>query len=91
MPTTGNVWRNPEITSQHVDPQTSVALGQQAILEVKIVIFQGSPGPCSSWPIRAHAPARIWLIGAPPGPTILDVCCLNAGQEDRQRGPGLTP
>jgi len=42
--TTGNVWRNPELTCQHVEPQTSVALGQQAILEVKILIFQRSLG-----------------------------------------------
>jgi len=25
---TGNVWSNPELTCQHVDPQTSAALGQ---------------------------------------------------------------
>src|SRR6266702_343434 len=40
--TTGNVWSNPELTCQHVDPQTSLAPGQHAILEVKILIFQGT-------------------------------------------------
>ncbi len=40
--TTGNVWSNPELTCQHVDPDTSLAPGQQAILEVKILIFRGS-------------------------------------------------
>jgi hypothetical protein len=40
--TTGNVWSNPELTCQHVDPETSLAPGQQAVLEVKILIFQGS-------------------------------------------------
>lgn len=40
--TTGNVWSNPELTCQHVDPETSLAPGQLAVLEVKILIFQGS-------------------------------------------------
>jgi hypothetical protein len=40
--TTGNVWSNPELTCQHVDPQTSLASGQQAILWMKVLIFQGS-------------------------------------------------
>jgi hypothetical protein len=40
--TTGNVWSNPELTCQHVDPQTSLAPNQRAVLEVKILIFQGS-------------------------------------------------
>ena len=40
--TTGNVWSNPELTCQHVDPQTPLTPGQQAVLEVKILIFQGS-------------------------------------------------
>src|SRR5690242_19370619 len=38
--TTGNVWSNPELTCQHVDPQTSLAPGQEAVLETKILIFQ---------------------------------------------------
>lgn len=40
--TTGNVWSNPELTCQHVDPETSLTPGQQAVLEVKILVFQGS-------------------------------------------------
>ncbi len=40
--TTGNVWSNPELTCQHVDPETSLTPGQQAVLEVKILILQGS-------------------------------------------------
>src|SRR5882672_5052389 len=40
--TTGNVWSNPELTCQHVDPQASLAPNQRAVLDVKILIFQGS-------------------------------------------------
>ena len=40
--TTGNVWSNPELTCQHVDPQSSLAPGQRAILEVKVLIVSGS-------------------------------------------------
>jgi hypothetical protein len=40
--TAGNVWSNPELTCQHVDPETSLASGQTASLEVKILIFEGS-------------------------------------------------
>jgi len=39
---TGNVWSNPELTCQHVDPQTSLAPGQQAELEVKILVVRAS-------------------------------------------------
>ena len=39
---TGNVWSNPELTCQHVDPQTSLAPGQDATLEVKILVLRGS-------------------------------------------------
>jgi hypothetical protein len=39
---TGNVWSNPELTCQHVDPQTSLKPGQQGILEVKILVLRGS-------------------------------------------------
>jgi hypothetical protein len=39
---TGNVWSNPELTCQHVDPQISLAPGQGATLEVKILVFRGS-------------------------------------------------
>jgi hypothetical protein len=40
--TTGNVWSNPELTCQHVDPETTLAPGQLAVLEVKILIFRGT-------------------------------------------------
>jgi len=40
--TTGNVWSNPELTCQHVDPQAALAAGGTAILEVKMLVFQGS-------------------------------------------------
>jgi hypothetical protein len=40
--TTGNVWSNPELTCQHVDPEASLPHGQKATLEVKILVFQGS-------------------------------------------------
>jgi hypothetical protein len=38
----GNVWSNPGLTCQHVDPQASLAPGQRAILEVKILVYRGS-------------------------------------------------
>jgi hypothetical protein len=40
--TTGNVWSNPELTCQHVDPQASLAPGQEAIWEVKILVVSDS-------------------------------------------------
>jgi hypothetical protein len=40
--TSGNVWSNPELTCQHVDPQTSLAPGQKAQLEVKILVLRGT-------------------------------------------------
>jgi hypothetical protein len=39
---TGNVWSNPELTCQHVDPQTSLSPGRETILEVKILVIRGS-------------------------------------------------
>ncbi len=39
---TGNVWSNPELTCQHVDPQVALPKGQTAYYEVKLLIFQGS-------------------------------------------------
>jgi hypothetical protein len=38
----GNVWTNPELTCQHVDPQTSLAAGQKAVTEIKILVMRGS-------------------------------------------------
>ncbi len=40
--TTGNVWSNPELTCQHVDPETSIAAGQKEVIEVKILVFKGT-------------------------------------------------
>jgi hypothetical protein len=40
--TTGNVWSNPDLTCQHVDPETSVAMGQRAVTEVEVLIFKGT-------------------------------------------------
>jgi hypothetical protein len=39
---TGNVWSNPELTCQHVDPETALSPGEEAILETKILIVRGS-------------------------------------------------
>ncbi len=39
---TGNVWSNPALTCQHVDPQTSLASNGRATTEVKILILRGS-------------------------------------------------
>lgn len=40
--TTGNVWSNPELTCQHVDPETSVVADGNATTEVKILVFKGT-------------------------------------------------
>ena len=40
--TTGNVWSNPELTCQHVDPQTPLSPRQRASLEVKILVLRSS-------------------------------------------------
>jgi len=40
--TTGNVWSNPELTCQHVDPQIRLAAGATAAMETKILVFPGS-------------------------------------------------
>ena len=39
---TGNVWSNPELTCQHVDPQVALSQGEEAILETKILVIRGS-------------------------------------------------
>jgi len=38
----GNVWSNPELTCQHVDPQVALPHGGHAEYEVKILIFKGT-------------------------------------------------
>jgi len=40
--TTGNVWSNPELTCQHVDPQIPLAAGAGGAMETKILVFPGS-------------------------------------------------
>jgi len=40
--TTGNVWSNPELTCQHVDPQATLAPGEEANLVTKILVVRGS-------------------------------------------------
>lgn len=40
--TTGNVWSNPELTCQHVDPTRSLPAGQKTELEVKMLVLRGS-------------------------------------------------
>jgi hypothetical protein len=37
----GNVWSNPELTCQHVDPTTSLPAHGTAVVEVKILILRG--------------------------------------------------
>jgi hypothetical protein len=39
---TGNVWSNPELTCQHVDPQTSLAPRHEAVVEMKLLVVRGS-------------------------------------------------
>lgn len=39
---TGNVWSNPELTCQHVDPHAALSPGEEAILETKILVVRGS-------------------------------------------------
>jgi hypothetical protein len=38
----GNVWSNPELTCQHVDPQVQLAPNGQAVTEIKMLIVRGS-------------------------------------------------
>lgn len=39
---TGNVWSNPELTCQHVDPQRPLAPGSEVTMEVKQLVIRGS-------------------------------------------------
>lgn len=39
---TGNVWSNPELTCQHVDPQAALAPGEEVILETKLLVVRGT-------------------------------------------------
>jgi len=40
--TTGNVWSNPELTCQHVDPTRSLPGGKKTEMEVKMLVLHGS-------------------------------------------------
>jgi hypothetical protein len=40
--TTGNVWSNPELTCQHVDPQAALSPSGEVVLETKILVVRGS-------------------------------------------------
>ncbi len=40
--TAGNVWSNPELTCQHVDPTFSLAPHGSAAIEVKLIVMRGS-------------------------------------------------
>jgi len=40
--TTGNVWSNPELTCQHVDPQAALPPGGEAALNTKMLFVRGS-------------------------------------------------
>lgn len=39
---TGNVWSNPELTCQHVDPQAALSPGEEVVLETRILVVRGS-------------------------------------------------
>ena len=39
---TGNVWSNPALTCQHVDPQTALPPGATAVTEIKLLVVRGS-------------------------------------------------
>jgi len=38
----GNVWSNPELTCQHVDPQRSLPPNGRAVAEIKILVMRGT-------------------------------------------------
>jgi hypothetical protein len=38
----GNIWSNPELTCQHVDPQAPLLPQQRIVLEVKMLVMRGS-------------------------------------------------
>jgi len=40
--TTGNVWSNPELTCQHVDPEVALPGHGHATIEVKLLVMRGS-------------------------------------------------
>lgn len=50
----GNVWSNPELTCQHVDPQTSLQPGQHVVREVKILVIRGTLDDALRRALRQH-------------------------------------
>ncbi len=54
----GNVWSNPQLTCQHVDPQSSLAPGQRVTLEVKVSVMRASPDQVLEHAIREHGSMR---------------------------------
>ena len=54
----GNVWSNPELTCQHVDPQAPLAPRQRAILELKMLVLRGSVDAALERAIRQRQSLR---------------------------------
>ena len=51
----GNVWSNPELTCQHVDPQAPLLPRQRVVLEVKMLVMRGSLDDALRLAIRQRA------------------------------------
>jgi len=49
---TGNVWSNPELTCQHVDPPAAASPGEEVVLETKILVVRGSLGDVFAMAMR---------------------------------------
>jgi hypothetical protein len=54
----GNVWSNPQLTCQHVDPQASLAPGQQITLEVMLLVMRSSVEEALEQAIRRRGSMR---------------------------------
>ena len=54
----GNVWSNPQLSCQHVDPQVSLGPGAHAAYEVKLLLFKGSLQAALT-KVRAQRPALL--------------------------------
>jgi hypothetical protein len=50
--TTGNVWSNPELTCQRVDPQAAISPGEEVVLEIKILVARASLGDAFAMAMR---------------------------------------
>ena len=51
----GNIWSNPELTCQHVDPQAPLPPQQRVVLEVKMLVMRGSLDDALRLAIRQRA------------------------------------